>query len=95
MCYVLAGDLPGDWADFGGLVAQLNLIAIVSDISITGRPCIAIADDRRGHRHVQKLAHRRAGAADCLTILCALHPDITAGVFRDFEYSSGLLKKDK
>ena len=54
--FALAGDLTDAWVDFGGLVARLDLIALVTDMSITDHPGIAITYGRRIHRHIQKLA---------------------------------------
>ena len=44
--FVLPGDLAGAWADFGGLLAQINLIALVTDMATADRPVIAITYDR-------------------------------------------------
>ena len=60
MRFVMAGDLTGAWADFGGgLVAQLNLVALAPDMSIADRPGVAITYDRRIRRHIQKLSQKR------------------------------------
>ena len=95
MRFVLAGDLTDAWADFGGLVAQLNLIALVTDMAITDHPGIAITYDRRIHRHIQKLAQKRVSSTDYFSILSVMQPDIKAAVIRDFEYNTGLIKKEK
>ena len=56
MRFSLSGDLTDAWSDFGGLAARLDLIALVTDMSITDHPGIAITYGRRIHRHIQKLA---------------------------------------
>ena len=93
--FALVGDLTDAWADFGGFVAHLDLIALVADISIKDHPWIAITYDRRIHRHIQKLAQKRAIATDYFAILSAMQPDIKAAAMRDFEYNAGLLRKEK
>ena len=90
---VLAGDLADCWADFGGLVAQLNLIALVTDMPTTDHPWVAIAYYRRIPRRVPKLSQKRARSTDYFSILSAFRPDIKAGVLRDFEFDTGLIKK--
>ena len=93
--FVLAGDLTDVWSDCGGLIAQLNLIALVTDMSITDHPGIAITYDHRIHRHIQKLAQKRASSKDYFSILSIIQPDIKAAALRDFEYNAGLLRKEK
>ena len=95
MRFVFPGDLADTWADFGGLVAQFNRIALVTDMSIADRPGIAITYDRRIRRHVQKLAQKRARSTDYFPIMSDAQPDIKAGVLRDFEFNTGLIKKDE
>ena len=95
MRFVRTGDLADDWADCGGLAAQFNIIAIVTGMSITDRPAVALKYDRRLHRHIRKLAQNRAISSDYFPTLSAAHPDIKAGVLRDFEFNAGLIKKEK
>ena len=70
--FSLAGDLTDARAYFGGLVARLNLIALVTDISPPGHPEIAITYDRRIHRHIQKSARKRDSPADYFSIVSTL-----------------------
>ena len=42
MRFLIAADLAGAWAGFGGLAAQLNHLAIVMNISITDSVSIAL-----------------------------------------------------
>ena len=93
--FALAGDLTDACADFGGLVAQLNLIALVTDMSIADHPGVAITYDRRVRRHIQKLAQKRASPADYFSILSAMQPDIKAAALRGFEYNTGLMRKER
>ena len=93
--FALAGDLTDACADFGGLVAQLNLIALVTDMSIADHPGVAITYDRRVRRHIQKLAQKRASPADYFSILSATQPDIKAAALRGFEYNTGLMRKER
>ena len=95
MRFVLAGDLAGDWADFGGLADQVNLIALVTDMSITDRPGIPITYDLRTHRHIRKLAQKRSRSTNYFPTLSTAQPDIKAGVLRDFGRRARLIKKEK
>ena len=95
MRFVLAGDLTGAWADFGGLQAQMNFIYLITDLSITDHPGIALTYEKRIHRHIQKLAQKRVCNTDYFNILSVIQPDIRAGVLRDFESNTLAIKKEK
>ena len=95
MRFILAGDLAGAWTDFGGLAAQINLIGIVLDTSITDHAGIAITYDYRIHQLLQKLAHKRSSATDYFSILSTVQSDVKAAVMRDFEFNADMQKKEK
>ena len=63
---ILAGDLACAWADFGGMAGQLDQLAIVSEMPITGRAGIAIAYDHRIHREIRKIDPARSSDTDYL-----------------------------
>ena len=91
---VLAGDLVGAWANFGELIAHINLIALLMDMSITGHLGIAIAYGRRIRRRIQKLAQKMLRIAYYyFDIRRATRPDIKAGGLRGFEFNNGIIKK--
>ena len=45
MRFIVAGDLTGDWADFGWIGPQINPLATVLSMPITDHPDIALAYD--------------------------------------------------
>ena len=92
--FPLAGDLTYAWADFGGLVARLSNIALVTDMSITDHPGIAVTYGRLIRRRNHKLARKRARSTDYFSSLGLVRPDIKGAVLRDFEYNTGLIRKE-
>ena len=95
MRFILAGDLPDAWADSGGLVGQLNQLAIVIEMSITDHAGIAIAYDHRIHREIRKIASKRSSDTGYLDFLSNTNTDIRDGVIRDFEAQSDAVKNER
>ena len=82
-------------ADLGGLVGQLNHLAIVLDMSITDRPGIAVTYDHRIHAMIQKAALRRSAIADYFEILSSVRAETKNAAVRDFEARAETAKKEK
>ena len=95
MRFILAGDLMGAWADFGGLTDQINLLGIVLDMPITDHAGIAITYDRRIHQLIRKLAHKRPIASDYFSIPSTAQAEVEAVAIRDFELNADAQKKEK
>ena len=93
--FVLACDLTGVWAEFGGIAAQFDHIAVVLGLSISDHAGIAATYDFRMRRAVQKLAKNRPTRADYFEFLSNISKDIRAEILRDFEARSDEMKKEK
>ena len=95
MRFIPAWDLADAWADYGGLVPQINQLAVVLDLSITDRPCIAVTYDYRMRRAIQKIAKSRSTKEDYFELLSNLNKNVRADAIRDFEAKTDAIKKDK
>ena len=93
--FILAGDLADAWGDFGGLVGQLNQLAIVIEMSITDHAGIAITYDHRIHREIRKIVSKRSSNTDYIDFLSNINSDIKTGVIRDFEAQADAVKNEK
>ena len=95
MRFIFSGSLPGAWADFGGIAAQLINLPHVIELAIADRPGIAITYDYRLHQMIRKLAHRRAANTDYFEHLPTVQTDIRNAVIRDFETQAETTRRDK
>ena len=93
--FLLAGDLAGAWADYGGTVAQINHLAVVLDLSITDHPGIAVTYDHRMHRKVHRIAKTRSTRTGYFELLSNLNKEVRTDVIRDFEARADAQKKEK
>ena len=92
--FLLAGDLADAWADYGGIVAQINHLAVVLELSITDHPGIAATYDHRVRRLVQRIAKTRSTRTDYFELLSNLNKDVRTEAIRDFEARTDAQKKD-
>ena len=77
--FSLAGDLAGVWAEYGGIVSQINNLAVALDLSITDRPGIDVTCDCRMRRAIQKIATTRSTKTGYFELLSNLNEDVRAG----------------
>ena len=93
--FVLADDLADARTDYGGLAAQLNHIAVVLDLSTTGRQGIAVTYDYRMRRAIQKIARTLSEKTDYIELRSNLNKAVRATAIRDFEAKAGAIRKDR
>ena len=58
--FAIAADICSDWAEFGGIDAQINLIGVLSNISIVGNPFIAMKYDEAINKRLATFPRERA-----------------------------------
>lgn len=93
--FIIAGDLTDAWAEFGGITAQLNHLAVVLGLPITDHAGIAVTYDFRLRRAAQKLAKNWPPRTDYFEFLTSVDKDIRADELRGSEARPGELKKEK
>ena len=92
---VLARDLAGAWGDYGGIVAQINHLAVALYLSITDHPGIAVTYDRRARRMIRKISKTRSAKTDYFEWLSNPNKDVRADAIRDFDAKADAVMKNQ
>ena len=92
--FILTCDLTGAWADFGGVAAQFNHLAIVLGLTASDHAGIAVTYDFLMRHSIQKLAKGRSERTDYFGLLSTINRDLRADIVADFEAKTEAMKKE-
>ena len=67
--FVIAADLCNAWKEFGGIVSQINLIGVLTNMSIAGNPFIAMKYDEALNSKLATFSRERTHGIDYQSLL--------------------------